>query len=246
MTKPPAFQFYAKEWLSSTAEMSLAAQGAYMRLLAWSWDNGPLATDEARRARLVGLTVPKFKRLWSEFSLKWDHTPAGFTNKKLEAKRAELHAYRNRRREAGKAGADSRWQSHDSADGNRIDLPMPSPMRSDGSTSSSSSIEDQDQNPPAVLTFPTDGSKTTYLLTEQQVSDWRALYPGLDVLGECRRALAWVHANPTKRKTAAGMSKFLVGWFNRSLEKPAAAPPNRPRRLGPNDPGYYDRIGEAS
>lgn len=99
----------------------------------------------------------------------------------------------------------------------------------------SRSIVPEDQDPTTALMFPTDGSKAFYLLTHRQVSDWKALYPALDVLGECRRALAWIHANPTKRKTSAGMPKFLVAWLNRTQEKQSTqtVQPIRPRTLGP-------------
>src|ERR1017187_9733668 len=44
--KPPAFQFYAKDWTASPTRqmMSLAAQGAYINLLAIAWDSDPIAT----------------------------------------------------------------------------------------------------------------------------------------------------------------------------------------------------------
>jgi hypothetical protein len=71
---------------------------------------------------------------------------------------------------------------------------------------------------PAVLTFPTIGSgEKTWALTERQVEEWRRLYPGLDVLGECRKALAWVQAKG-QPKTAKGMPSFLVKWFNRAVD----------------------------
>jgi hypothetical protein len=75
-----------------------------------------------------------------------------------------------------------------------------------------------------VLTFPTDGDPSAWMLLESQVDDWQAAYPALDVLGECRSALVWVQANPGKRKKAAGMPRFLVNWFNRSKTAPIPFP----------------------
>lgn len=69
---------------------------------------------------------------------------------------------------------------------------------------------------PAVLTFPCDGKPNAWLLTESQLSEWGSLFPTLDLLAECRSALAWVLADTTRRKTARGMAKFLVGWFGRA------------------------------
>ncbi len=44
----------------------------------------------------------------------------------------------------------------------------------------------------------------------------QALYPNILVGDELRKALAWLQANPTRRKTDRGMARFLVGWLNKS------------------------------
>lgn len=79
-------------------------------------------------------------------------------------------------------------------------------------------------------------------------------YPGVDVLAECRAARGWCQSNPTRRKTARGMPKFLDSWMRRQQErgtaraspgssdaKPAYATPQRPaeelrRKLGLPEP----------
>ena len=79
---------------------------------------------------------------------------------------------------------------------------------------------------PPVLTFETVGTgDRTWPLTERQVETWQEAYPGLDVLPECRQALAWLEANPTRRKTAKGMARFLVGWLNRAQDRGGRAAP---------------------
>ena len=45
------------------------------------------------------------------------------------------------------------------------------------------------------------------------------MYPDLDVKQELRNMKAWCLANPTKRKTSAGINRFVVNWLNRSNEK---------------------------
>ncbi len=44
----------------------------------------------------------------------------------------------------------------------------------------------------------------------------QSLYPNVSVVDELRKALAWLEANPTRRKTDRGMARFLVGWLNKS------------------------------
>jgi hypothetical protein len=81
---------------------------------------------------------------------------------------------------------------------------------------------------PALLTYPCDGKPGFWALTQSQVSEWSTLYPSLDVLGESRKALAWVQAAPARRKTAGGMARFLVGWLGRSQNSaPARASPRQ-------------------
>ena len=41
-------------------------------------------------------------------------------------------------------------------------------------------------------------------------------YPGIDPLAESRKALAWLDAHLTKRKTNSGMKQFLTSWMNRA------------------------------
>ena len=86
---------------------------------------------------------------------------------------------------------------------------------------------------PAILTYPTNGKPNEWHLTQAHVDDWETLYPSLDILAECRKALAWVRANPSKRKTASGMPRTLVSWFNRANDRPSvngrASPPLPPK-----------------
>jgi len=52
-------------------------------------------------------------------------------------------------------------------------------------------------------------------------------YPRLNVLGELEKARAWLTVNPSRRKTARGMPRFLKTWMARAL---AALPPPPPAR----------------
>lgn len=92
-----------------------------------------------------------------------------------------------------------------------------------------------------VLIFPTSGLKKQWALTAEQVAQWKPLYPTLDVVAECRKALAWAQANGLK--TAAGMAKFLVFWLNRASDRyrPAGGPSSPVRgRTGAAPPGKYE------
>lgn len=91
---------------------------------------------------------------------------------------------------------------------------------------------------PVVLTFQTTGrGPKTWDLTEAQRAEWQDAYPGLDVLGECRKALQWVKAN--QPKTAKGMPAFLVNWFNRATARGTGRNDRVPAVRGAIQPGTY-------
>src|SRR6266566_4681972 len=109
MNKPPAYQHYAKEWLVDTARLSLEEQGAYQRLLDHQWVNGVLPTEERDRAKMLGLTLPAFRRIWRRIG---GFFPGGL-NPRLEEIRQEQQAYRASLSESGRLGAERRWHKKD-------------------------------------------------------------------------------------------------------------------------------------
>ncbi|HEX5243371.1 MAG TPA: hypothetical protein VFW23_08950 [Tepidisphaeraceae bacterium] len=74
-----------------------------------------------------------------------------------------------------------------------------------------------------VMEFPTVGGKTadtkTWKLARQQVLEWREIFPGVNVMGECKKALGWLKANPKRQKTARGMTYFLFQWLERTQNR---------------------------
>jgi hypothetical protein len=57
-----------------------------------------------------------------------------------------------------------------------------------------------------------------WTLPSQFIDEWCQAFPDVDVLVECRRALAWLNANPNKHKKAVEMKRFLFGWIGRTSE----------------------------
>jgi len=80
-------------------------------------------------------------------------------------------------------------------------------------------IQDQDRKvllpeSPAetILDYPL-GDGDTWPLSALKVAEWRETFPYLDVLSELKRARQWLRDNPSKRKTARGMPRFLGSWL---------------------------------
>ncbi len=112
----PAFQMYASDWLGSTAVtlMTLAEQGAYLRLLCHQWgaDDCSLPCDAKKLANLSGLG-----KVWNRGSGvtilgNFDTEDGRIYNAKLRDQWLEQKLYREKQSEAGKKGAEIRWQHH--------------------------------------------------------------------------------------------------------------------------------------
>jgi hypothetical protein len=85
---------------------------------------------------------------------------------------------------------------------------------------------------PVIATLPCVGAgPKEYAVTEEQLRQWRAAFPGIDVDGEIRKARAWLDAAPAKRKTHKGTPRFLVSWFGRAQDRGGVAAAPSPAAL---------------
>jgi hypothetical protein len=66
----------------------------------------------------------------------------------------------------------------------------------------------------------------------------------LNILAECRSALAYVEGRPRNRKTATGMPAYLTSWLTRSVNTPRmrAKPDEAP--AAPRSSRQADRMTE--
>lgn len=72
-------------------------------------------------------------------------------------------------------------------------------------------------NEPALTNhkFPIRGGKTWHL-TQDYYDELKETFPLHDIEGDVREAKLWCRVNKRKRKTAKGMTKFLLGWMSRA------------------------------
>lgn len=73
-----------------------------------------------------------------------------------------------------------------------------------------------------------DGSD--YPITAEQVERWRQLYPAVDITQELRNMAGWLDANPTRRKTKAGIARFINGWLAKEQDKGGSVRPAQTRK----------------
>ena len=80
-----------------------------------------------------------------------------------------------------------------------------------------------------LLSFPVNGpGGPTWACRKSLCDEMSLLYGGVDVIPEFRRALAWILANPGRKKTAAGMRRFLANWLSRAQENGHLAQKSKP------------------
>lgn len=113
--KSPAFQFYAKEFLSDAnqAGMSLLETGAYARLMCFEWNEQGkgLPDDQVRCGRMVGATLGQMRTMWPTLRACFiDHpTVTGrMVHPRLQKERVKQAEFRRRQSDKGKASAASR------------------------------------------------------------------------------------------------------------------------------------------
>ena len=147
MNKAPAFQFYAKDFYTGTADLSSEEVGLYIRALAWSWENGPLPVSDERRARLLLVSPEELRRSWGIVSGFWTEGVDGFTNDLLEHERQKQADYRQKQAENGSRGGRPKNPTHNpnKTQAFSVDNPTANPNESSAFAFASS---DQKLSPP--------------------------------------------------------------------------------------------------
>jgi uncharacterized protein YdaU (DUF1376 family) len=105
MSRPPAFQFYADDFLAGTFSMSNEERGLYVTLLCRQWTQGFVTIDEVAR---LGSTVvqPSLNHVLTKF--KPDES-GNLRNERLERERCKQNAFRAQQSEKGRRSAQLRF-----------------------------------------------------------------------------------------------------------------------------------------
>jgi uncharacterized protein YdaU (DUF1376 family) len=108
-TRSSAFPFYASDFLAATALLSTAAVGAYIRMLANAWSNGPIPDNPKALARAMNHSAgdPPFEEIWAELKPKWFLTKRGWINCRLEVVRWERAVFLEKQAKPAPAKAEA-------------------------------------------------------------------------------------------------------------------------------------------
>lgn len=87
-----------------------------------------------------------------------------------------------------------------------------------GKEGKGSCAEQKTCSTPPVITL-TLNTGDEYPITQNQIDEWKQLYPSVDVLQALRKMRGWLNANPKKRKTKNGILRFVNSWLSREQDR---------------------------
>lgn len=209
---PPAFQFYADDFISGTADMAPEEVGAYIRLLCWQWNRGCIPVEPERQQRLAGGCVSA--AVLSKFELCEDGL---LRNARMEKVRENSDGYRKMQSEKGKKSAAARARFNTGSTAvqpntqpntqPKSNSPSPSP-----SPNSDTNVSDICANKPAA--------KKRFTPPTREEIEPEALKHGLPQ-SEIDKFIAYYGANGWKvgRNPMVSWSHALSSWASRWKER---------------------------
>jgi len=199
--KSPAFSFYASNFLASTLTFSLRERGAYITLLAWSWENGSIPNEAKARCKILGCTAREERLVWATLHDKFTLEDGALKNPRLESERTKQEEYREKSIAYGKQGGKKSTQLRKGGSTPPLSPPQPT------SLSLSLSPERIKEIWNATMTAPiphvkmlTDKRRAKLRLRIEEAPDeetWKHLFTYLNAQDWCRASGAGSHPNWT-------------------------------------------------
>lgn len=113
----PFMQLYVADYLGDTRHLTTEQHGAYLLLLMTMWRSaGVVPNDEAKLARIVGLSVVRWRKISAEVLEFFTEVEGGLTQARLAAELAISEEKSEKRSQSGKAGARAKALKNNKAD----------------------------------------------------------------------------------------------------------------------------------
>ncbi len=219
--------------------MSLAAQGAYLKILCYMWadskDQCSLEDNDELISRALGIS----QEIWIDLKAEIQHegdailkAENGFLiSLRLREEALKQKKFRKLQSNKGKSSAQQRFNR-----GLTRVQPVHQPEGNSSSSSSSSSSKENEKKNLTTLAESDDKSssppQSKRPLSDEDYFDlcrkevpknlekhrliWGKAYPGIDLDRESAKALSWLMSHPRERKSL--FAKFLNGWMSRAQE----------------------------
>ena len=175
---------------------------------------GQLVTTRAQIAELSGVHESKVQRVLRSFE------KAGLISQQtgrqnrlitLAAWLAEPEQHSDSRRTADEQRSDSRRPASEQ---------QANTIKEDKKKENKTSFSGEPKafDSPPLITLPLNDG-TSFPVGQSSVDHWTALYPGVDVVQELRKMQGWCEANPERRKTSHGISRFITNWLAKEQDR---------------------------
>ena len=241
MNRPPAFQFYVKDWLTSRkiAVMDLAQVGAYILLLAACWDSDDCSLPDDDR------TLAALSRMGEQWStdasapvracfVAHPKHPGHLTNERLLAEFKSLQKFRRDKQRAGQIGGVNsglsrrqiRTKDTEADLKHTFDVASSKPeaKRTSSSSSSSSELKKEEKNEhPSSLVY-LNGSQVGFQIfwtaypkkqnKGQAERAWLKLKPDEVLLGRMLRKIEQATHTPDWKKEDGAFIPYPASWLN--------------------------------
>jgi uncharacterized protein YdaU (DUF1376 family) len=242
MSERPFMQLYVSDFIGDTLHLSTEQIGAYMLLLMAMWNaGGRLPNDDAKLARVVRMSVKKWKAIEADLIGFFDVTDGEIYHNRLTKELQKSERKSQSRADAGaKGGSAKALKDKEARLANARDLPRHSPdtiTRENTSSLRSDVCPETEKSAPAsptVIELPTvNGDMVS--ICEADVAEWSEAFPAVNVRQQLAAMRSWLNANPKNRKTSKGMKRFVVSWLTRDQDRgggrqhPQAQSPPRPQ-----------------
>lgn len=80
--------------------------------------------------------------------------------------------------------------------------------------------------------------KSYYDIPLEKIALWKETYPAVDIEQELRKMAAWSDANPAKRKTRRGITRFINSWLSREQDRGGRRRQDNSRGMQQDKPFY--------
>jgi hypothetical protein len=97
-------------------------------------------------------------------------------------------------------------------------------------------LEKNPASGPVFMSIPLIPKDGFYPITGDQLQQWVADYPGIDVKQEIVKCKNWNIANPSNRKTKRGALRHITGWLSRAQDR-ARGPRGKGQGIKTDDQG---------
>lgn len=227
------YQFNIGDYASATAHLEPLEDLAYRRLMDLYYSSEqPIPLDIKQSSRLIRMRshCDCIASVLEEFFTKEDD---GWHCERVDV---EIFKYHEKSHKASKS-AKVRWkkakqkqkvkiaceriataeETHSECNANQEPLTTnQEPLTNINTNAKVKTLAKVDESQVMAL-IPLTGDKQ-FELRQSQTDKWANLYPAVNLQQEVNKMIGWLDANPTKRKTPRGITRFMNNWLSRAQD----------------------------